>query len=251
MSGSLRSSGEKTGAQTLYRGLDLLERMVREPMRLTDAAREIGLPLSTTRRLVQALLDRGFLAQGAKGRFATGPKLLELGARASAFADPVAVARTHLRRLAAETGHCTFLGRRDGDWSVHLHRSQGTDRVLVATPPGTRRRLDETSLGKALLLDDPDAWPRLFAGAAEGWEVEMRTAADAGVIRHHGGPPDNIRAIAAPVRDASGRIVVAISLATIALYLDDAAMETLAPKVRAAADRISAALGWRGDAAAP
>ena len=51
---------------------------------------------------------------------------------------------------------CAFLGRRDGDDSVHLLRAHGNERVSVTTQPGSRRLLPETGMGKALLIDDDD-----------------------------------------------------------------------------------------------
>jgi DNA-binding IclR family transcriptional regulator len=50
--------------------------------------------------------------------------------------------------------------------------------------------------------------------------------------------------VAAPIRDASGRIVAAISLSSAAQYMDDARMATLGTDVRETAERISADLGW-------
>ena len=133
-----------------------------------------------------------------------------------------------------------------------MHRSQGSQRLLVVTPPGTRRLLPETSLGRALLLDDdPASWPRLLARSdpaaiPEDWEAGMRRSVAQGVVVHEGPPPDSIRAIAAPVRDASGRIVAAISIASVAPYLEADGMAALTPMVRETAEAIGRALGWQG-----
>ena len=55
---------------------------------------------------------------------------------------------------------------------------------------------------------------------------------------------DRIRCVGAPVRDESGRIVAAISVASVAQYMDDARMNELIGTVTAAADEISRELGW-------
>lgn len=239
-----------TGTQTLERGLDLMELVAHEPMRLVDLLKRSNLTRSTAHRLVQCLLGRGFLALAHEGYIRPGPKLLQLAALAQSNSDLLMTARPHLESLSARTGLSSFLGRREGDYSVHLHRAPGTQRVIVATPVGTRRRLAETSLGKALLLDDDLAsWRRLFAEAdpecvAQDWEAEMRRSAAEGVVLHEGPPPDMIRAVAAPVRDVTGRIVGAVSVATVAQYLDAPGMAALAPEVRATAEAVGKELGW-------
>lgn len=247
--GEQEGRGHPAGTQTLVRGLDLLERVVRRPLRVMELADEAGLSRSTTTRLVNGLVDRGFITVASRGELRAGPKLIQLGFAAEGRNDLLATATPHLAQLSNDTGLCSFLGRRDGDFSVHLFRNPGRQRVIVATPVGTRRWLAETSLGKALLLDDDmKNWKRLFDAADPAsrrvdWLAEMRGHADAGAVTHFGPPPDSIRAVAAPVRDAGRRIVGAISVATVAQYVDALDMPRIAEQVRACAARIGAELG--------
>ena len=238
------------GAQTLERGLDILEHVVREPMRLARLCKHSGLSRGTTIRLVNGLVERGFLSMSREGMLRAGPMVFRLGAAAEVPNDLLRTAEPYLRALSDRTGLCSFLGRRDGDDSVHLHRNVGAQRVVVATPVGTRRRLAETSLGKALLLDDDEAsLERQFAMAdpaylSADWRAEMARHAAAGVVLHRGPPPDSIRAAAAPVRDGTGRIAGAISVASVAQYLDEPRMGELAAIVKQTADAISETLGY-------
>lgn len=243
-------ASKNAGTQTLERGLDLLDAVARRPMRLPDLVEQSGLTKSTASRLVQALLSRGFLIS-TSGTLRVGPKLMQLGSAAREKIDLIAAASPLLEALSEDTGLCSFLGRRDGDDSLHLLRNAGRQRVIVSTPVGTRRRLAETSLGRALMLDgDADAWKKLFEDASIPFtreaEAAMRRFAAAGVVIHRGPPPDMIRAVAAPIRDAGGAIVGALSVATVAQYADDAQLEMLVPHVRNAAAQASAAIGWAG-----
>jgi DNA-binding IclR family transcriptional regulator len=240
-----------SGTQTLERGLDLLERAILEPMKLPDLLARSSLTRSTTKRLLQCLLDRRFLALAPNQQIRAGATLLQLSAVAQSSCDLLGIARAHLDALSARTGLSAFLGRREGKHSVHVHRTPGTQRVLVGTPVGTRRLLPETSLGKALLLDDGvESWRRLLAEtqiaiSKTEWEAAMRRSRADGVVLHEGPAPEAIRAVAAPVRDAQGTIVGAVSVATVAQYLDLDQMTELAPIVRSAAEAISGELGWR------
>jgi len=62
---------------------------------------------------------------------------------------------------------------------------------------------------------------------------------------------DRIRCVAAPIRDVSGKIIAAISLSSAGQYMDDERMARLGADVRATAEAISRAFGWRCPTPAP
>jgi DNA-binding IclR family transcriptional regulator len=62
---------------------------------------------------------------------------------------------------------------------------------------------------------------------------------------------DQIRCVAAPVRDVSGKIVAAISVSSAAQYMDDDRMAALSAEVRETAQKISTDLGWSRDVRPP
>jgi DNA-binding IclR family transcriptional regulator len=242
------------GAQTLMRALDILDEVINGPIRAAELARKLGMSKTTAHRLAQALKSRDYLAVGKDG-FALGSKLLQLGARATEQTDYVRLSRPHMEALSDRTGFCVFVGKREGDWSRHLDRVTGKQRLRVATAPGDRRPICETGLGKALLLDETEAeWERLYPASRQDetdqqtidtWIEAMRQHKARGLIVHDSELGDHVRSIAAPVRDAHGRICVAISIASAAHYLTDDITETLAEQVRQTAETISSATGYR------
>lgn len=250
MSDADPASRERAGSQTLLRGLDILEQLSAEPLRVAEVSDRLDLTFPTTQRLATALIDRGFVKKLPRGQLALGPKLVQLGFLAREQIDMLDVARAGAERLCDAIGLCVFIGARDGDMALHLHRAMGRQRIEVSTKPGTRRALADTGLGKALMFDDtPAAWARLFMlansepddGAAA--IDEMRRHVAAGVVLHHSTSDDTIRSVAAPVRDASGAIVAGLSVASPVQYLDDARMREIAPQVLQTAREIGAALG--------
>ncbi|MAW98791.1 MAG: transcriptional regulator [Sphingomonas sp.] len=238
----------KAGTQTLERGLELLELAVDESLTLAELTRRSGLPRGVAYRLVSALAGREFLAQGGNGRFRGGPALLRLSHRAGKQTDIATLARPYLDSLSEKTGLSAFLGRRDGDDSVHLLRAHGNERVSVTTQPGSRRLLPETGMGKALLIDDDDENVRRIAvagGMADKGKAllaDLAAARSNDVVLQRGPPPDSIHSVAAPVRNQHGEIIAAINVAAAAVYMSDARMAELAPQVRQAADELGAAL---------
>ncbi len=245
-------SGASRGTQTLMRGLDLVEALRDEPLRVAELARTLGLSRTTTHRLAAALVERGYVAQAERGLLTLGPTLLQLGFTAHRRIDLVRVARSRMEALSADTGLCVFLGRRDGDHSLHLDRAAGRQRLEVSTRPGDRRPLARTGLGKALLFDErDDGLARLYratgaddAAAIDQWVADMRADITRGHVIHDSVGNDGIRSIAAPIRDVSGDIVAAIGIATAAQYLTPDKVAAIGPQVAATARAISRDLGY-------
>jgi DNA-binding IclR family transcriptional regulator len=214
------------GAQTLMRALDILDEVIARPIRAADLARKLGMNRTTAHRLAHALRTRDYLSVTPEG-FALGPKLLQLGVLASEQTDYVRIARPRMEALSAQTGFCVF----------------------------NRRPIAETGLGKALLLDDSEAsWKKLWKlahnedgppVALEYFLERMHGYQAEGLVRHDSELGDGVRSIAAPVRNARGAIVVAISIASAAHYLTDDIAEDLVARVKQCAEEVSAAIGWQ------
>jgi len=253
-SGEREEKSKAAGSQTLQRGLDLLDQVIDGPVKLADLSERMGLTRSTTHRLANAMVERGFLTFLPREGYQLGPKLLQLGFLAQAQADVVQIARPHLEALAAASEDTVHLGRLDGDQALYLDKIAGRRRVEISSRIGARHPLTSTGLGKALLLDDSETvWTRLFDAEREDgthdadaalWFDRMRAYVAQGRTFDLEENEDQIRCVAAPVRDASGAIVAAISLSSAAQYMDDERMQALSADVRAAAHAISADLGW-------
>src|SRR5688572_30181893 len=239
---------QQAGSQTLLRGLDVLEAVADGPITLADLAARLGMNRSTTHRLANALVDRRYLTFTPRSGYRFGPKLLELGYLAQEQADLVRLARDHLEALAAATEDTVHLGVFDRELALYLAKIPGRRRVEISSRVGDRQPLTSTGLGKALLVDGSQAeWTRLFeADQAHGapradrelWFERMRGYAEAGHAFDLEENEDQIRCVAAPVRDVSGKIVAAISVSSAAQYMDDERMAALSSEVRDTAQRI-------------
>ena len=84
---------------------------------------------------------------------------------------------------------------------------------------------------------------------ATAWLEQMRGYARAGHAYDLEENEDQVRCVAAPVRDATGKSVAAISVSSAAQYMDEARMAALTTTVQDAAAAISRDMGWTGEAA--
>ena len=249
-----RAAKPAAGSQTLLRGLDVIDAVAEGAIGLADLATKLGLNRSTTHRLASALIDRRYLTFTPRVGYQLGPKLLAIGHLAQQQISMVQVSRPHLESLAATTEDTVHLGVHDGDRALYLAKIPGRRRIDISSRVGERHPLTSTGLGKALLLEEePSRWRKLFeqdraAGAPaadyESWRGRMQDYVRAGRTFDLEENEDLIRCVAAPIRDASGAIIAALSVSSAAQYMDDDRMEHLSDDVIATARAISEDLGW-------
>ena len=246
----------RLGSQTLLRGLDVIDVVAEGPIKLGDLAARLGLTRSTTHRLASALTDRRYLSFVPHSGYSLGPKLLELGFRVRDELDLPRVAAPHLERLALLTEDTVHLGVIDHGHVLYLDKVPGKRRINISSRIGELQPVSSTGLGKALILDlDEDAWVELFRTERgerrtpmnlPEWLERMRQYVRAGYAFDLEENEDQIRCIAAPIRDVAGRTIAAISVSSAAQYMSDQRMQTLSRDVLNSAQRISEDLGWTG-----
>jgi DNA-binding IclR family transcriptional regulator len=246
----------RLGSQTLFRGLDVIELVAEGPITLGDLADRLGLTRSTTHRLASALADRRYLTFVPRSGYSLGPKLLELGFRVRDELDLPRVAGPQLERLALMTEDTVHLGVLDRGQVLYLDKIAGKRRINISSRVGELQPVSSTGLGKALILDhDEESWANFFRSENGGqrtpnalaeWIVRMRNYAQAGYAFDLEENEDQVRCVAAPIRDVAGNITAAISVSSAAQYMNDQRMQALTKDVVETARRISEDLGWTG-----
>lgn len=245
------------GSQTLLRGLGVLEAVATGATNLSVLADKLELNRSTTHRLATTLVERRYLSFVPRVGYALGPKLLELGYQAMDQLSLPRVAREYLEALAAGTGDTVHLGIMDGTRALYLDKIPGRRRIAISSRIGERQPLRSTGLGKALILEESEArWRELYeseersgtsyAVSLNTWIRQMRDYAKNGYALDLEENEDHIRCVAAPIRDAAGKIKAAISISSAAQYMDDKRMHELIEDVRQTATEISREFGWNG-----
>ena len=252
---------QQAGTQTLLRGLAILEAAASGARDLRSFGAALGTTRSTTHRLVSSLVQARYLRQ-VQGGYLLGPKLIELGTIALEQMPLTAVARPHLERLAEATLDTIHLGVRDGDDVLYIDKIPGTRGLEMRSRVGHRMPLASTGIGKAMMLDlKPESWQSLFDASrralasvsfkpdnrpdAPTFLQRMATYSAGGFTLDLEENEASIRCVAAPVRDASGSIVAAVSVASTIPYMPLERMDELVPVVQREARAISEELGWR------
>jgi IclR family acetate operon transcriptional repressor len=160
-----------------------------------------------------------------------------------------------LAALRASVGQTVHLALRSGDHAVYTHKVEADQPYSMASRLGMRLPLHCTSIGKAILAHLPDSEIDEII-AARGLERRTpntltdpaRLRADLARVRDVGYAMDDeenettIRCLGAPVLDAKGYPVGAVSVSTVIFLLPRAELLGHAPALMATARRIGALL---------
>jgi DNA-binding IclR family transcriptional regulator len=228
------------GTQSIDRAAQLLVRVVesREPLAVGELAGATGLPKSTTSRLLGALERQGLVQRvGERGRLRPGPVLLRFAQRADAEASLVELAGPALERLARESGETINLGVPTPLGVEHLAQQDSRHFVGGTNWVGRRVPHECTANGKIFLAYGSAPVPDGF-DAAQLETIRARGYAVAVDELEHG-----LSALAAPVFDASGAAVAALSISGPTIRLTAERILRLAPLLVEQARELSARLG--------
>ncbi len=218
------------GIRTLERALAILELLgsADSGRTLSAVADGIDLPLSTTHRMLKALMAHGYVEQDLRTRwYELGVKVLELrGSAVTHLMKMAAEVRPHLRTLSIRCGLLAHLGVYRGGKVIYLDlvdsRSDGTAYV----PLGKHAPAHSTGLGKVLLASAPAEEVEILLAAEGRTRLTPNTITDAGelrqelqLIRRRGyaidyGESNEFRScLGAPIFDYRGDAIAAISVA--------------------------------------
>jgi DNA-binding IclR family transcriptional regulator len=252
------SSARQGGVQSVDRAVAILDLLAeRSEAGVTEIADAIGVHKSTASRLL-ASLEAGRLVEQTthRGSFRLGFGLMRLAAPVSGRMDVTREGLPVLEALAAEVGETVNLAVLRGTDVVNLEQVRGPATITTVNWVGQPTPLHATSSGKVLLAafapDDlaaflarplPRFTPQTITEAPE-LERELVRVREQGYATTTEELELGLDAVAAPVRDAGGRVVAAISVSGPVYRLDAARMAEVAPAVVAAAADLSRRLGY-------
>jgi len=260
---------EKNLVRSLAKGFAVLRAFSAEAPELTlaEVARAAGLDNATAFRLLNTLLLLGLVARvpGTR-RFRLTLACLDLGFNAIARSDLRTLARPLLRGLVGERMEAASVGVLDDASVVYVERVQaGLVRLGVDVRIGGRVPAYSSAIGRAILAFLPEATQRAVLEAAPRERLTDRTIIDLdalmarlATVRAAGFAVSDqetvigLRVLAAPVRDADGVPLAALSVATPAFAMPlEAFIAAAEEPVCDAAAALSKALQAAGSVALP
>jgi DNA-binding IclR family transcriptional regulator len=218
-----------------------------------ELARRTGINASTVSRLLATLAGARMVEHvPATGRYRLGPRLLQLGTSVLARLDIRDVARPHLQELVRATGVTATLSAPGEHDAITVDFVQSDASVQSVARLGRPSVGHATATGKVLLAHGRAQLPpgRLTAYTPRTitdrrrLQGELARVARQGYAEGVGEREPDLNAIAAPVLDADGGLAAIVGLQGPASRFGRDAMRAAVGPLLAAAEAISAALGW-------
>ena len=263
MSTDLEAAAPAGGLSTVRNAARLLKvfRSREADLGVSELARRLGLGKSTVHRMLTTLVAEGLIEQNPRtGGYRLGIVMFELGQAVRVHMDLHAAVTPVLAELRTQTGESSQVGVLDGHEVVYVDRLESAHSLRLFTETGRRVPVHCTSSGKVLLAYLPDARREAVLRSAPLAALTPQTITDAARladelarVRRRGWAEAvnereiGLASIAAPIRDAGGEVVAAISIGVPLARCSVAALRRQAPVIAEAAEAASRRLGWSGE----
>jgi len=230
-----------SGVGVLDKTVKILDALEAGPSTLGQLVTATGLARPTAHRLAIALERHRFVVRDQHGRFVLGSRFAELAAAAGedrllTAAGPI------LQTLLDRTGESAQIYRRQGDQRVCIAAVERASGLRDSIPVGAMLSMEAGSAAQILL-----AWEdaeRLHQGLRHA----KFTAAKLATVRKRGWSEsinereESVCSISAPIRNASGQVIAAISISGPTGRMGTAPGRRYAPLVMAAGKYLTDAL---------
>ncbi len=202
--------GNSSGIGVLDKSVLVLQTAAERPCNLAELTDATGLPRATAHRLAVGLETHRLLARDGAGRWIPGPALAQLAASAhDAVRDAALAVLPGLQEITGE--------------SVQLYRREGAERVCVAAvepptglrdtvPVGMRLPMSAGSAARVLAAYAEPETRATLLGDAVYTERALAEVRKRGWAQSAGERADGVASVSAPVHDAQGAVVAAVSV---------------------------------------
>lgn len=245
--------------KSVLKALEIIELLDLEgALGITEIALRLGMDKSSVFRALNTLKSKYYVRQDHDTlKYSNSFKLFEMGHNVVRDTGLPRAAIHFMRQLSCEVEGSVNLGVRDGHRAVYIDKIDSQSTVRVNLKVGQSLPLYCTGMGKSLMAFLPeDSLRELLAGLVfekscpnthEGPDSLLDDLAE---VRQRGYAVDDeehlpgLFCVAAPIFDAGGTVIAAISVAHVKMALSDqSAVEQLAHKVIKASNGCTASLG--------
>jgi DNA-binding IclR family transcriptional regulator len=248
-------------SQTAQRTLDVLRLLAesKEGLSLAAVARAVHAPKGRLYPILATMNSSGFVdREPGSGQYFLSPKVLELSKHYLAQMDTVEAFNAVSASFVDRIDETMQMAVRSGTDIIYVARRDSTQPVRLVSTVGQRLPAHATALGKCLLSDcseteltalyptfELERFTERTIGSREALVAAVAKARDAGGAEDWEEVTSGLCCAAAPVRDAFGRIVAAVSFSMPVARADTASWHLLRGAIREAAAEISRRVGFR------
>ncbi|WP_119387746.1 IclR family transcriptional regulator [Taklimakanibacter lacteus] len=250
---------EATGSRSVRRALDILELMLKhnQPVTVAQIIAELAIPKSTAYELVRTLSDGDYLEPAGKGSgLFLGRRLFELGMAYRSHVDLLRDGSRIAEELRDATGETVQLSVLENDLMMVLFKEEGIRPLRIISHIGSRVPVNWAAAGRLLVSDMDDKALAALLSATIRQSPTGRAMLDVrkliaqirkfrrqGYATELNETNEHAGCVAAPVIDARGRCIAALSIVAPEQRLARPNRDRLIEAVMAAAEKLSRRLG--------
>ena len=228
----------------------------------SDISRKVGMPKTTTHRMLATLADAGLLDRNAeKGKYTIGPALYELGILYLSTTDILKAAEPVIKTLNDLTRESVNMGIFDKGHVIVVMKEEAKHAFRYALHVGSVLPAYASAMGKSFLSELTEAEidslypeeqlrpiaPKTIATRTE-LKRDLKQIRKTGVAFNRAGAHVGVEGIGSAIRDASGRVVAAVSISVAIFNINQAIRERLATLVKLGCNLVSYRLGYKDPA---
>jgi IclR family KDG regulon transcriptional repressor len=256
------AAASANGSRSIRRAIDIFEMLFErdEPVAVSEIARALAIPRSSAYSIINVLNSARYLEPAGDSKLFLGPKLFELGMAYGNKIDLIKICAPVVKELRDTTGETVQLSILDSDMLLVLMKEEGTHPVRIISRVGSRVPVNWAAGGRLIVSDlADDELCRLLRNTIRP-SPTRKASTDVEFLRHQirkfrqqgysveiGETNEHAGCVAAPILDAAGQCIAAISIAVPEQRLKPGNRKRLIAAVREAARRLSRRFG----AAAP
>lgn len=225
---------------------------------VSEVAQILGLHKATVHRIMVTLLNGGYLERASDGeKYRLGIHLAEMGLIAVRRLDFRREAIPHMHALQERFGENCDLSIFSRGEVLYLEVVQSRHALRIAARPGQRLPAYCTASGKVFLAFLPSGEVDALLSeplirhtektitSRERLVEELEKVRARGYAYDDGEYEVGVRAVAAPIRNSSDRVIAVLGVPGPATRMDAERAAEIADALIAAADDVSAHMGWQ------
>lgn len=225
---------------------------------VTTLSKRLGVAKSTVYRLASTLVSEGMLEQNRENdKYRLGLALFGLGALVRQRMNVSTEARPHIFALRDATNETVHLAVPDGAQIIYVYDLESTQAIRQRANLGERKPAFCSAEGRAMLaFAEPGTVDAIIAAGLQPrtpftdidpqrLKAALEDVRQKGYAREDEQCEIGMRSLAAPIRDAEGRVTAAVGVAGPTQRLSEDVLASFAPLVVNTAHLISARLGYR------
>ncbi|MCM3771397.1 MULTISPECIES: IclR family transcriptional regulator [Priestia] len=238
------------GIRTVQRSINVMNCFTFEEheLSLTEISQKINLAKSTTSRLLDTLVQNGFIQKKSSNlKYTLGYKMREFGriAERSVSVEVIEIAKPFMKKLRNETGESVSLFMLENKKRVCIKRYSSKQSISHVVNVGETLPLEIGAGGKVLLAFQPDSYIESILKEINSKELLNRLSKELSLIRKEYISTSidergaGVNTISSPIYDINGRVDFCLCVSGPSTRFTLEVMNSLKSKVKENALKIS------------